>query len=134
MSRKPETTFIGSVSRHLPAALYRMHTHNPYIGGIPDMWYSGVLADIWIEYKFVILPKKLTTLITPTLSPLQLEWLTDRHDEGRKCSVIVGCKEGGVILDHKEWEASISAERFMQRLLSRQDIASWIVKHTGEPP
>ncbi|MGK3946215.1 hypothetical protein ABK046_48675, partial [Streptomyces caeruleatus] len=83
--------------------LYRMKNHNQYNGGIADVWYSGSKADLWIEYKFVKLPARDTTPITPGLSELQQLWLRERHSEGRNVGVVVGAKEGGIWLPGISW-------------------------------
>jgi hypothetical protein len=30
-----------------------MKNNNPYNSGIPDVWYSADLSDMWVEYKFL---------------------------------------------------------------------------------
>lgn len=127
MSSKPETTFYNSVHKHLPAELYRMKTHNPFIGGVPDVWYSGRKADLWIEYKFIVLPKRDSTLIKIDLSGLQTDWLRQRHTEGRNVGVIVGCKEGGLLLTHLDWEKEICTKTFKSLLESRKSLADSII-------
>lgn len=132
MAHKPETTFTHSVHRHLPATLYRMKTHNPYLGGVPDMYYSGRGAALWVEYKFVVLPKRASTVVDTTLSALQIEWLRGRHAEGRELAVIVGCRDGGVVYRDLEWEtAAPTLDQFRARLQSRAALAAWIVAATG---
>ena len=74
MSRKPETTFIASVHKHLPKDLYRLKNNNPFAGGIADVWYSGMKADLWVEYKFVARVPK--TGLAADLGELQKVWLT----------------------------------------------------------
>jgi hypothetical protein len=133
MAQKPETTFTTSVHKHLPQSLYRMKTHNPYMGGIPDVWYSGN-SDLWVEYKFEVLPKRETTLIPVTISELQAEWLNKRYSEGRNVAVIVGCKEGGVVLTDRAWNSSLNKQDFLGKLMSRQQIAKWIMDRTGGSP
>lgn len=131
MSRGPETTFIQSVHRLLPKKVYRMKNHNEYNGGIADCWYDGPVGDLWVEYKFVVLPKRDSTQVRVDLSPLQLEWLRDRKFNGRNVVVIVGCKEGGVWLDHpRRWEQDYPAATFRTMIESRQEIADHIVRHT----
>ena len=136
MSRGPENTFVGSVHKHLPTKVYRMKNHNEYNSGIADCWYSGK-RDLWIEYKFIVLPKRDTTLIdlaggkNPALSHLQQEWLRERHKEGRNVWVIVGCKEGGVIYQGGEWEIAMTAADFRAQIQSRKDLASEIVNFAG---
>jgi len=131
MASKPETTFTGSIERHLPQKLYREKMFNSYRGGTFDKWYSGKISDLWVEYKFITLPKRDATLIYPDLSGLQLKWGLDRHKEGRNVWVIVGCKEGGVILQSHEWDTPIRCDEFRSRLMKRSELANWIVEQTG---
>lgn len=127
MSRGPETTFIQSIHRLLPKDVYRMKNHNEFNGGIADCWYDGPAADLWVEYKFIVVPKRDTTLITVDLSPLQRDWLRGRAENGRNVAVIVGCKEGGVWLNDLVWEEEITTAEFRRTLLSRQQLATRIV-------
>lgn len=132
MSSKPENTFIASVHRHLPTDLYRMKNHNPYNSGIADCWYSGTAADLWVEYKFLVLPKRPTTVIdlisgdNPAISHLQQEWLRGRHEEGRQVGVIVGCKDGGVWFPGQTWDTTYTMEQFRSRLLPRKELATLV--------
>lgn len=128
MSQGPETRFIASIHRHLPPVderPYRMKNHNTYNGGIADVWYSGMVHDRWIEYKFV---RKLPKIIDLTnyknsyaLSALQRQWLNQRMEEGRDVSVILGCEEGGIFFLMGTWEAQHARERV--KVISRSDIA-----------
>lgn len=130
MSAKQETTFIGGVHKKLPPGRrdpYWMKNSNTYTAGIWDVWYSGTAADLWVEYKFIEVPKRGNTLILPALSELQLEWGRQRRNEGRNVAVIVGCKEGGVIFENLEWESELSASAFKVLIRSREEIAGWII-------
>ena len=122
----PENTFIVSVHRHLPVDLYHMKNHNQFHGGIPDVWYSGPSADLWIEYKFVALPKRENTLITIELSELQKNWITSRDAEGRSVGVIVGSKDGGVWFPGTTWSAEITMLQFRASIESRKTLATRI--------
>lgn len=124
MSTKPESTFVTSVHRHLPAALYRMKNNNPFTAGVPDVYYSGGVGDIWIEYKW--LDKQPKSGFKAALSALQLKWLRERYNEGRNVAVIVGCPKGAVILRNLDWEYELNSDF----VLSRQDVADWISKET----
>lgn len=138
----PENTFIASIHKSLPPEdeLHREKMHNEYRGGTPDVFYSGV-NDLWIEYKFIVLPKRDSTVLdfcTPKgknlvsdISALQQEWLKRRHAEGRNVAVIVGCKEGGIILTDREWEEKITADEFWRVMHTRKDIAEWIINKVG---
>lgn len=138
----PENTFIASVHRKLPPEdeLHREKNHNEYRGGTADVWYSGK-DDLWIEYKFIELPKRDDTVLdfcTPRgknknspISALQQEWLRRRHLEGRNVAVVVGCKEGGIIFTDFAWEEQVTTKEFKRVLQTREEIAEWIVSKTG---
>jgi hypothetical protein len=130
MSTKPETTFYRNVHSHLPRALHREKMSNPYQGGTWDCWYSGA-RDLWVEYKFVVLPKRDATLVQPGLSSLQLAWGEGRLAEGRTLAVIIGCREGGVILVDGDWECPLTCAQFKAKLLTRRQIAEWITVATS---
>jgi len=133
-SRKPETVFIVSVHNHLSRSVYALKNHNEYVGGIPDCWYSGNKADLWVEYKFLSrTPSRAIVHLTPDkprtsgdLSILQEEWLENRYKEGRSVAVVVGCPEGGIILRDQEWTWEFTPQMFRDRLLPRKAIAQWI--------
>lgn len=132
MSRKPENVFIASIHRHLPVDLYSMKTHNPYISGPADVWYSGRKADLWVEYKFIVMPKHDGTVIdltggkSPAITDIQQDWLIARHNEGRSVGVIVGCKEGGVWFPGLTWQKPLSTSVFRSRLVTRPKLAEII--------
>jgi hypothetical protein len=133
----PERSFIAGVHRYLPVELYHMKNHNAYTGGIADVWYSGTRGDLWIEYKFILLPARDDTVIDvcggkqPVLSRLQQEWLARRAAEGRRVAVVVGCKAGGVWHSGPEtWSLPMSTIEFRRHLCSRQELADMIVRVT----
>jgi hypothetical protein len=138
MAGKPETTFYTNVHRHLPplSELHREKMANPYRGGTFDHWYSGV-RDLWVEWKFIVLPKRGTTLIdicggkNPSMSALQQNWGERRFDEGRNVWVIIGCAEGGVILRTPlEWSTPFTAHVFRASLQDRKTLAREITNFT----
>lgn len=106
MSSGPETRFIASVHRLLPPVdeFHREKMANPYRGGTADSWYSGNKRDLWIEWKWVELPKRPDTMIDitagkkPSLSVLQQDWIAKRRAEGRDVWIIIGSAEGGMVL------------------------------------
>lgn len=132
MATKPETTFYTSVHRHLPPEneLHREKMHNPFAGGTWDFWFSGKL-DLWVEYKFVMLPKRDDTMVDITLSALQVQWGARRFTEGRHLAVIIGCKEGGIILRNREWEVPLSCAEFRSCIYTRVQLAEWLVAITS---
>ncbi|MDR2880880.1 MAG: hypothetical protein LBV29_03125 [Azoarcus sp.] len=121
MSRKPEGVYIRAVHKLLPPEIYSMKNHNPFIGGVPDCWYSA-RRDMWVEYKW--LPHEPKRAYKPDLTKLQQQWLRARHEEGRAVVVIVGCPTGGQILLDLEWEHECSPAFNA----TKRDIAEWISK------
>lgn len=129
MARKPESQFIAGVHKYIDPDVYSMKNHNEYNAGIFDCWYSARPKDLWIEYKFIEIPKRDATLIMPDLSPLQLEWGRARAREGRQCWVIIGSKEGGIILgDPDDWTQPIEAGTFRIGVQSRKELGAYITK------
>lgn len=136
MSAKPESQFIASVHRHLPPEheFHREKMANPYRAGTGDSWYSGTRADLWVEWKFIVLPKRPDTMIdlvggkSPMLSVLQQEWITRRRAEGRNVWIGVGCKEGGVLLRDSTWPMAMPSKLFKLNLLTRPQIAASILE------
>ena len=104
--------------------------NNPYRSGTADVWYSGSQADMWIEYKFLAKPPVRSETILADLSPLQIKWLRGRYEDGRKVYVIIGCPTGGVILRDLDWENPLSVTKFRDQLITKSDLAKWIVANT----
>jgi hypothetical protein len=80
-----EAGFIKKVHRKLPKEIYRCKFADRFTSGLPDCWYSGPRADLWVEYKYSEHPHR-----KPGLTEHQKRWLTDRAKEGRNVAVIVG--------------------------------------------
>jgi hypothetical protein len=109
-----------------------MKNHNPYVGGIPDVWYSA-WKDLWVEYKFLNIKKPRKDVI-PDLSQLQIQWITRRQAEGRNVWVIVGYKQGGVIYKTStEFCYGLTPSDFILRTQSRKELATEIYNFTKEP-
>lgn len=137
MSMKPENRFRLSVHKFLPTNLHHEKMNNPFSSGTADDWYSGNKADLWVEFKFLpTVPQRAIIWLTdpdvkkPLMSKLQELWLRGRYEEGRNISVVIGCPDGGVILQNLEWERQISAKKFRDELVPRKDIALWITEAT----
>lgn len=136
MGIKPETRFYSSVHKHLPPEVlfHREKMTNPYRGGTWDHWYDGAQRDLWIEWKFIVLPKRDETPIDlcggkkPPLSHLQQEWGRGREANGRNVWVGVGCSEGGVLLKSRTlWDLPFSTGWFRQQLMDRKHLANEIL-------
>lgn len=126
MSTKPESNFIAGVHKHLVKQVYSEKMYNPLRGGTPDVYYEAG-RHLWIEYKFIELPKRGETLITPALSELQKQWLRRSHLATGRARVVVGCKEGGVVYNSpEEWEAGLMTKSFKCLLIRRDELARQI--------
>jgi hypothetical protein len=148
MARKPENSFIERINKKLPIKKLRMcaptrlkhpaghwlhyeKMSNPYRGGTADSWYSGAKSDLWLEYKYLPrLPQRASVKPFELLSPLQLDWLGGRLDEGRQVGVIIGCPTGGVVLLNRAWEREIPARDFASLVVSAEALAEWILAST----
>lgn len=132
MAAKPETRYTDKIHRKLPSTIYHMKNNNPYIGGIPDNWYSGMRGDLWVEYKYLErVPTRATVAPLKLLSALQAQWLHDRYCEGRNVAVVIGCPLGGVLLTDLAWQRELSAENFKSLILSNESISEWITNQVA---
>ena len=105
--------------------------HNPYRGGTADVWYSGNLDDLWVEYKWIAkLPKKALIRLERELSPLQQRWLKGRHDEGRNVAVILGTPEGAWVFEGAAWMEPLDPEAIRTLGITKQTVADYIKKTT----
>lgn len=122
-----EHGFIKAVHRKLPPALYRWKIHDNFTGGVPDAWYAGPNGSLFIEYKYVTLPKKPSTRIKTGLSALQLAWLDTMCDYKVVVAVIIGSKTGAIILTRKDWHKPLFNTDFDQGL-SIANTSKWIAE------
>ena len=126
---KPENNFIARIHKYLPAALHREKMHNAYRGGTPDVWYSGSVRDLWVEYKYIQhVPKRSATRIPVDLSDLQRQWINRRLIEGRNIAVIIGCARGGYILPTLDFQPD--TETFLRSCIPAKDLAHCITHFT----
>ena len=128
MATKPETTYTRGVHKHLQS--YYEKTNNPFRSGTADVWYSGALGDLWIEYKFIErIPKN--SEILPEVTQRQAQWLSNRYIEGRNIAVVLGSPEGGVVYHGTGWLDPITPAEFRKRMISKEAVAQWIYGQVG---
>lgn len=129
-STKPENTFIGAVHKKFLIAPYFEKMNNPFRAGGADVWYSGDVGDLWVEYKYITkIPITADTI--PDCSPLQLRWLANRLDEGRNVAVILGTPLGGVIYRDRAWLNPLSPTELRAKMMTKEELAKWIFSHVG---
>jgi len=129
----PEQSFYQGVERQLPESIYRQGMSNRFSVGVPDRYYECLNSILWVEYKFIQLPKRSNTIIPVAngLSGPQRNWLMRAYDNNIKTAVIVGTKEGGVFLDHpKQWSTGflMPKDAFQLLLMSKKDLAKRILQ------
>jgi len=108
-----------------------MKNNNPYIAGIADCWYSGVEADLWVEYKYLTISRP-NIIVIPKLSEQQKEWIEQRRLEGREVWVVIGYKLGVVL--YKKWNdmvQGLSPDEFIKRTMTRKELADEINSYCG---
>ena len=130
-----EHSFIKAVHRSLPSEIYRWKIHDTYTGGVPDAFYAGPAGMIFIEYKYIKeAPKRKTTKIKNTLSPLQIAWLTKMESFGHAAAAVIGVGNNAIVLESSDiWSHDIAFEWYQQNLIARKDFTQWLYdKVAGE--
>jgi hypothetical protein len=104
---------------------------NAFRSGTADVWYSGLKADLWVEYKWLELPKRASTEIDLDLSAQQLRWLRERYAEGRNVAVIAGYAvkhfKHGVVFENRSWERAFYASELIEVARPSKEIAQWLM-------
>jgi hypothetical protein len=131
MPVKPENQFISGIHKYLPPTVYHMKNNNPYVGGIPDVWYSGHGGDLWVEYKY-LQTTPVRSSVLPNLSELQALWLEQRYAEGRQVAVILGCPKGGFLYRDLSWRKTLQVDEYLSNLYSRAELAALIQSLVGD--
>ena len=123
-----ESTYTRAVAKLLPATVYAWKIASQFANGVPDSWYSGRKADLWVEWKYVHnLPKR---IVHPKLSELQRAWLDARYKEGRNVAAIVGSPQGAIIFTDLKWNQGLPPND----PLSKHDVATWITDQVDKQP
>ena len=125
-----EHSYIKAVHRLLPPELFKWKLQASFVGGVPDAMYAGPSDILFVEYKYVPkLPKRDPTKIRTTRSAQQVLWLNKMDDFGKKVAVVVGgTDDTNVILTNKCWEAPLTKSEYIERAVSRKDVAAYIQK------
>jgi hypothetical protein len=130
-----EHSFIRSIHRKLPKSVFVWKICDQYAGGVPDTYYSGIAADLWVEYKYVRLPKRDTSKVDFGISELQKLWLIERKREGRNTCLVVGAEEGCLVIFDSTIIAAGCCSRlyFISNAVSKDSVVTTIVKTTVGP-
>lgn len=130
-----EHGFIRSIHRKLPSDLEVWKINDNYKGGVADAYYSGDEGDLWVEYKFVKLPKRGNSKVDFGLSALQIDWLTKQASRGRQVAVVIGSDEGcWIIQDPQIFSLNHSTkETFIRNALDKNAVVPFIISRTTYP-
>jgi hypothetical protein len=104
-----EHTFTKAINQSAKqAGLFVWKIDAASANGVPDCWYSGAKADLWIEFKFGG---------KYPVSKLQDKWLSDRHRDGRDCWVVTGFDDGTISVKTEPPFAQLSTNRVTKQQL-----------------
>jgi hypothetical protein len=131
MATTPESRFVRSIGKLLPSDIYSEGMANPYRGGTPDRYYEGCLNHLWVEYKYR--PTVPATWRTRDhVTALQIKWIRRAQKNNVPVVVIAGFGKGGLVLTKDMyWEQLIRRADIENNLLTKQDIATFIITHCG---
>ena len=91
--------------------------------------YCGPKSLLFVEYKYVKeLPKRDSTFLTHSLSPLQAQWL-ERINGPSTAVLIIGVNDTAIIIP-SDFANNISKLRVEAEGISRKDVANWIYQVT----
>ena len=139
MSRKPENKFMGAVHKQLPDdAIYKMKITPAFTSGEFDVLYEGYEYDLFVEYKFLELPKRRDTMIHPhnMLSEKQIKWGNRRVARTARSNrplpyMAIGTKVDGnyygLLLEYHPTMTPFTSETFRACMKPAKDIANRIL-------
>lgn len=120
-----EHSFVRSVHRYLHPDVHKWKIHDTFTGGVPDAMYCGPKSLLFVEYKYLkTLPKKDTTSVKHSLTPMQAQWL--KRISGPSCAALIIGVENTAIILVSDFLANISKLRVIDEGVSRQEVAEWI--------
>jgi len=125
-----EHSFVKAVHRHLPKDLIRWKIRDTFTGGVPDAYYCGPSSSLFVEYKFIKLPKRPDTIVKLNLSALQLEFLGKLNDFNQPVAVIAGFISKNnifsIFLSDAVWTKPLSVAYYSENKISVANIAQRI--------
>ena len=134
-----ETGYWNSLRKLLKNRVYAWKINANFTAGIPDWWGSGSHQDLWVENKRIKNDGDPPAFLDLTnhddyLTVLQQNWLVDRYNEGRNVGVLVFSKHGHVYFPGLSWQDPISKLDFIERAMSKKDMAERLINILGELP
>jgi hypothetical protein len=124
-----EHGFIKAVHRHIPSEVYRWKIHDTYTGGVPDAFYCGPAGSLWVEYKYIKLPKRKTTVVTFGTSELQRIWLTRMALYGQTTLLAIGWQQSAQVFYGSNLQQKVRQDELVQNPLHFKGLAALITQH-----
>lgn len=122
-----EHGFVKAVHRHISSSIFTWKINDTYTGGIPDAFYAGPHASVFVEYKYTPkLPIKNTSIVRTTLSTQQKFILNKINNTHTKCLVVIGCGKSAIILLNGEWNTEVTKALFESKAMSFKEVANYI--------
>lgn len=143
MARKPENVFIAAIHRRLKEMhpqVYAEKTHNPFRGGVPDVYYEGPRGSAWVEYKWFDRVPRTVDLCggkNPLLTALQQQWLDRSRGNGQNALVIIGFNMAGFpggkagVIFEGGWKTSTPGVTFIDRGLPLNSLVDCLAEFMG---
>lgn len=133
-----EADHKAAVHRLLPKDLYHHSNTGLSFNGVPDCYYDGDKADLWIEWKKLdrnppgnmldVSPVPGKKKAPGHLTELQYRWVVRRWNTGKNAAVIVALPQRiYVLLDNPSlWCQPVPL--IAEMLFDRKEIAEWITQ------
>jgi len=138
-----EKALYQAVDRRLPRTIFRQSMTGASLAtnGLPDRYYDGLKADLWVEWKqFDHMPRGELVSCAPKLgvkkqpkghlTQLQEMWLSRRNFVGNNAVVIAGLpnKTAVIMTRPNEWLGGVP----IAEAKTIEEIAAWICAFCGD--
>jgi hypothetical protein len=121
-----EHSFRKSFEREMKLSLsWHWKIHDQFAGGVPDAYYEGTKKDLWVEYKWLKMPKRDSTLVDFSnpdryLSKLQQLWIARRHANRGDTAVVIGHEGGCIAFLDLDWQKPFSVAELNDRTMTKK--------------
>ena len=116
---------------------YEWKINDNFTNGVPDLFLEGITRDLWVEIKYITLPKREKTIVRPynLLSGNQKLWLDRRYARRQDAILLLGTDKGAVILTGGQWANEYSDGELALLATSRKTCAKKLYSfiHHGAP-
>lgn len=130
---KPENVMIAHIHKNFHPEVYKMKTHNAYLGGPWDTYYETYGEVLWVEYKYTEKLPRITDLCDLSkktcLSKLQQDWGERLHRNAINNAVILGWgirqDRKFMVFDNMTWTKKYSKEELEEHAYDTEQLLKW---------